>query len=254
MPKWSIITVAYNSRNEISHFWSSLAHEKSIEWILIDNASADDSVDLAESLGALTVRLATNLGFGAANNIGFERSSGEYVIFVNPDVSIDIDCLTALGEHLDEHPMDLVSPQLVNSDGSLQPNGRGEPYLVRKIVNRLAPKRGVGTYLRYAADGQMAECSWLMGAVVAGRRERFAELGPWDPHFFVYYEDSDLGLRNLRSGGRNVVLGGCRWTHGWARETSKLSVSAWKLEVQSMLKFYARYPLLLSVPGKDRAA
>lgn len=247
--RWSLITVTYNSDRDLSRFWSSLSiPDSEIEWIVVDNASSDRSADIAENLGARVIRLDKNLGFGAANNVGFSSASGDYVAFVNPDVEIDLDGLRNLEDHLDSNQSDLVSPQLTNPDGTLQPNGRGMPYLVYKILNRLRPQSLVGRYLLTAEGDEVVACEWLMGAVVAGRRSHLAALGPWDPHFFVYYEDSDLGLRNRRHGGRSVVLGASRWVHGWARETETASVAAWRREIPSLMKFYSRYPRLLGMP------
>ncbi len=248
MPEWSLITVSYNSAQDLARFWGNFASQDDVEWIVVDNCSTDDSVAVARRLGARVIPLPENLGFGGANNVGFRASRGEYVAFVNPDVTADAADLAPLAAHLAQHPTDLVSPQLVNGDGSDQPNGRGLPYLAYKITNRLKPEKLVGTYLRIAADSDAVECDWVMGAVVAGARERLAVLGPWDTRFFVYYEDSDLGLRNRKAGGRSVVLGSIRWLHGWARETTTASAAAWRREIPSMVKFYLRYPRLLTIP------
>jgi GT2 family glycosyltransferase len=70
--------------------------------------------------------------------------------------------------------------------------------------------------------------------------------GPWDDWFFVYYEDADICLRARRLGIPTLVAGAVRWRHGWERATSTVNARAWKREIPSMMKFYLRYPLLLS--------
>jgi len=245
-----LVTVSYNSEPALERFWHEhrgrFPHD--VEWIVVDNASTDTSAAAATALGARVVRLRRNIGFGGANNIGFEASRGSLVAFVNPDVRVVMADLPVLAAELDRSPGALVAPQLLNDDGSLQANGRGLPYLAHKVMNRTAPDRLVGTYLRFADADEVVDVEWLMGAVVAGTRERFEALGPWDERFFVYYEDSDLGLRNSRLGGTSKVVGTARWHHGWARETTGASASAWRREVPSMVKFYARYPRLLGAP------
>lgn len=242
---WSLITVTYNSASKLRRYWSDVQLDSSIEWVVVDNASTDESVELAAELGARVIPLPNNVGFGAANNIGFASTTSDFIAFVNPDVSPNPDDLERLAQHLSEHPTDLVAPQLLNSDRSLQPNGRGLPYLSAKVVNRISDRAGRDGYLLTANDGEVLEADWLMGAVVAGLRDHVAEIGVWDERFFVYYEDSDLGLRNAAAGGRSVVLGDVRWVHGWARETKVPSLSAWRLELPSMFKFYLRYPNLI---------
>ena len=246
--QWSVITVSYNSAHDLAEFWKGYRADRNLEWIVVDNASDDDSVAVAERLGARVISLQKNLGFGGANNIGFHSSRGRYVVFVNPDVSLKMSDLATIADHLDIYPKDLASPQLIHPGGGTQPNGRGMPYLAYKILNRLRPRALEGRYLMIAAEDEVRTCDWLMGAVVAGARQHLKSLGPWDTRFFVYYEDSDLGLRNKLAGGRSVVLGSIRWVHGWARETKTASASAWRREIPSLLKFYSRYPRLLGVP------
>lgn len=248
---WTLITVTYNSAMALDRYWRTELGPD-VDWVVVDNASRDHSADLAEHLGAKVVRLPKNVGFGAANNVGFASSDSPYVAFVNPDVRVDTTDLPRLAEELNRAPNALVAPQLVNDDGTPQANGRGLPYLAHKIRNRTAPERLEGSYLRFADPGETVAVEWLMGAVVAGHRKHLATLGPWDERFFVYYEDSDLGLRNSRVRGSSKVVGDVQWTHGWARETTAPSLSAWKREIPSLLKFYSRYPRLLGVPPRSR--
>lgn len=244
-PRWALVTVTFNSSAKLRKHWSDVVIPEEVEWIVVDNGSADDSANVASEFGARVVALEENCGFGAANNIGFARSTAPYVAFVNPDVTPNVQDLALLERFLSDSPTALVAPQLLNSDGSFQPNGRGTPYLASKVLHRLNPGAQEGTYRRYAGSGEVTQVVWLTGAVVAGRRDRLSCLGPWDERFFVYYEDSDLGLRNKVAGGDSFVLGDATWLHGWARETSGLNVRAWRLELASLVKFYVRYPSLL---------
>ncbi len=133
----------------------------------------------------------------------------------------------------------------MNDDGTVQPNGRGEPRLWTKILHRISPERVSHDFHRIANDGETVRAKWLTGAVVAGRRDWLSELGPWDERFFVYYEDADLGIRCELLNGRSFVLGSSRWVHGWKRATSTLDIHMWKLEVDSMAKFYRKFPRYL---------
>lgn len=246
---WTLITVTYNSSATLEKFWHHAGdRDNSVTWIVVDNGSTDDSVSTARRLGALVVPLGRNVGFGAANNVGFRMSQTPFVAFVNPDVSVDFESLEALAGLLAGEDR-IASPQLLNPDGTMQPNGRGLPFLGSKIANRLQPLKATA-YRRFASGGETVSVDWLMGAAVLGRRDIFARLGPWDEKFFVYYEDSDLGLRARELGIEMILIGSVQWVHGWARETKHLSWRAWKLEIASMLKFYARYPHLIGTEPK----
>ena len=61
-----------------------------------------------------------NLGFGRANNLGYARTSGEFVLFLNPDTVVNAaaleHCLARLEEDVE---IGLISPKLVLADGSM---------------------------------------------------------------------------------------------------------------------------------------
>ena len=243
--RWALITVSYNSGEQLRHFWRAVDLGPDVEWIVVDNNSSDESVDVAKRLGARVISLSENIGFGAANNVGFSASASDYVGFINPDIVVKAEDLSGLEEVID-NTGGLVAPQLTDPDGASQPNGRGYPFLLEKVRNRLERNDTASTYRRIAKRGQDLEVVWIMGAVVLGQRDQLQSLGPWDERFFVYYEDSDLGLRAGALGIPCTVTGKFHWIHGWARETTSLRWAPWKLEFPSMAKFYARYPRLLS--------
>lgn len=245
-PWCSLITVTHNSRLAIEEFWGK--NDKlpvDVEWIVVDNASTDGSADFAESLGARVIRLTENLGFASSNNAGLKVAEGGFIGFVNPDVRVRFSDLRML-EKVAHERQAVVSPQLLNADGSLQPNGRGFPFLWDKIENRLGAEEKLhGRYLLFSETDAPRMVCWLMGASVFGSHETIDKFGAWDPHFFLYYEDKDFCLRAWKAGVPVALVPSAEWTHGWARETSSLSAMPWKREFASMFKFYRRYPEFL---------
>lgn len=249
---WSLITVSFNSADALHEHWAAPLPD-GVEWLVVDNNSSDRSVDVARSLGARVLALDENLGFGAANNIGFRAARGRYVAFVNPDVMIDFESLPVL-EAAVLHGGGLVSPQLTFNGGALQPNGRRAPSFSNKLFSRLGRRRAINRYHVYAGAGESVYVAWFIGAAVVAAREDFARLGargPWDERFFVYYEDSDLGLRAWRAGLPVRVIGDARWKHSWSRDTMRLNFRPWMLELASMAKFYSRYPDLIIGSGRS---
>ncbi|WP_157803672.1 glycosyltransferase [Luteimicrobium subarcticum] len=234
--------MTYESAGDLAAYWSRHL-PPDVEWVVVDNASRDGSAELAESLGARVVRQPRNAGFGAANNVGLAAARGRYVAFVNPDVAVDPGSLDALAREIDRE-RGLVAPQLLHDDGTVQPNGRGFPTLSAKVLNRLRPTGG-SRYRIVAEPGEAVYVCWAIGAAVASRREWFVELGAWDERFFVYYEDSDQGMRAWSDGMTVRLVGDVRWVHGWARATTGLRIRPWWHELRSMAAFYTRYPALV---------
>jgi len=245
--KWTLITVTYNSSEALSRFAAQPLPE-GVEWLVVDNASQDDSARTARELGASVTVLRSNQGFASANNLALQLATGDNVAFVNPDVTVDFEDLPRLAAYLDasKEPV-LLAPQLLDPDGTIQPNGRGVPTLRRKVAHRLSDQHADGYRILADVDSRRY-VAWVMGAVVIAKRRTFEVLDGWDERFFVYYEDHDLGLRAWRQGVPVVLMGDIRWVHGWARETSGRSWNAWKLELHGMRKFFARYPSLLLTP------
>ncbi len=238
----SLITVTYNSADTLERCWSGVELPAWVEWIVVDNASSDNSADIAERLGARVVRSKDNGGFSAANNLGLGYARGNFIGFVNPDVTLDLDGIAVL-EAVARQRDALVAPQLLHPDGSEQPNGRGYPLLTAKIRNRL---RGQDPrYLLRSPDGEPRAVCWVMGAAVFGTRSMIERLGGWDPHFFLYYEDKDISLRAWTEGSGVYLVPAVRWIHGWARETTSFRFAPWRRELASMVKFYRRYPEFL---------
>ena len=168
-------------------------------------------------------------------------------MFVNPDVRVGCPADLNRLARISRSNGSLIAPQLINPDGSEQPNARGLPFLVDKMANRGV--RLPGSRLDdYAATGLVRPtyAAWVIGAAVGGRGQAFREIGGWDEQYFVYYEDHDLGLRAWRAGMPLVVDPAVRWTHEWQRATKRLRFSPWKHEFASMRRFYAKYPELVS--------
>jgi GT2 family glycosyltransferase len=242
--RWTVITVTFNSAATLTRFWTERIPDD-VQWIVVDNASTDGSAETARSLGAHVIELDANVGFAKANNVALRATAGDFVAFVNPDVAVDWSSLDQLAEDVADRQA-LVAPQLVDTDGQVQPNGRGLPHLVDKFAHRgvRLPGHRVQAYLPSAA-ADLTPVAWTMGAALCGRREQFEALGGWDEGYFIYYEDHEIGLRAWTRGVPVLVDSRVRWVHGWARETTAANRTAWKHELRSAWRFYRNYPELL---------
>jgi N-acetylglucosaminyl-diphospho-decaprenol L-rhamnosyltransferase len=247
--QWCVITVSYNSARTLERCWTAPA--KGYEWIVVDNNSTDDSVEVARSLGARVIELPENIGFARANNIAVQATDRPYLLFANPDLEVVEDGFPALAAQLDRDG-GLVAPQLLNPDGTTQPNGRGFPYVTAKLGNRkLWPFNRIHAGYRIVTSPDEARwVTWFIGAAVAVTRSDFLEIGGWNERFFIYYEDAEICLRAWQHGKPVVVLGSVRWVHHWSRATNTLRWSrAHSLEIVAARVFYRMFPeFVLGVP------
>lgn len=124
-PILSIIIVAYRSRDELPACLGSLPVAllgRPVEVCVVNNSPGDG---VAEWVGTAfpTVKLlepGANLGFGRANNAGYRATSGECVLFLNPDTVSNAATLEhCVRRALAEPRLGLISPRLDLADGTM---------------------------------------------------------------------------------------------------------------------------------------
>ncbi len=104
MPKISVVIPVYNHADELAKCLASLERQtfKDFEVIVVDDGSLPPVVPPPG--GGTFIRFDKNKGAPAARNAGFDRSTGEYVIFLDADAELVPDALSKMRMALDEHP------------------------------------------------------------------------------------------------------------------------------------------------------
>jgi GT2 family glycosyltransferase len=215
-PVVSVVIVSFNVRDYLLRALSALDADSTVpmEVIVVDNASTDGSADAVEQqLPHVTVvRNDTNEGFGRANNTGFERSSGDLVLLLNPDVIVDRGCLKAMADFLLATPAaGAVGPRLRRPDGGLDLAARrGFPTpsaAFYRVVGLSRLFRKSPRFNRYNMgafdDAAVHEIDAGTAACLMVRRAAVDKVGLFDPDFFMYGEDLDLCFR-LKQGGWKI--------------------------------------------------
>ncbi len=225
MPALTIIIVNWNVRDLLRACLTSVlagleADALSAEVIVVDNNSADHSADMVSAEFPLVTLIANdrNLGFGTANNQGLAASTGENVLFLNPDTVVRPGTFGALLDFLAEHPeVACVGPRLLNPDGSTQPSRRGFPQLRTAFVESTPLQRYAGGlqsvrqfYRQDAPEDEAQQVDWIVGAAMLIRRSVLEEVGGFDESFFMYSEEMDLCFRIKQAGYQILVRSGWR--------------------------------------------
>jgi GT2 family glycosyltransferase len=194
------------------------------EIVVVDNES--DTGRLAEFTARYpavkVIANETNTGFASACNQGWRASSQPFVLFVNPDVTVQRDCLRECLEAIrSAADIGAVTCRLVLPSGRLDHAcHRGIPtpsaslaYMLK--LNRLFPRsRLLGRYTMSWLDPltvhDVEACS---GAFMLVRRSVLEEVGGWDERYWFYAEDLDLCLRIGQLGKRIHYLGTATAVH-----------------------------------------
>lgn len=179
--------------------------------VVVDNASADGSADVAaRHTGVTVVRNAGNDGYAKAMNDALGASEADVLIALNPDTVAPPGSLAALAHLVVDTPdVGLVVPRLRNADGSTQHSVYRFPSVAVAGAVGLLPSRlhrgAVGR--RFCLEGhtphdEARDIDWAIGAVHAIRREALAGEPPYRERWFMYVEDLDLCWRLRRRGWR----------------------------------------------------
>ena len=255
----SIVIVSFNTSSILASCNKSVKkYTKGVtyEIIVVDNASADDSVKISMSLGAKVIRNSKNLGFATGNNIGTKNSSGEYILFLNSDTLIHDNVLGEMVDHMKKNPkVGVSSSGLKNKDGSLQATGGYFPTLLRvfswmiiqdfpfvdKLIKPFHPLHSKSFFSK-GTDfyGSKKQLDWVTGAYLLTRKEILKQTNGWDETFFMYVEEVDLCFRIKNLGYEVWYLPKWKITHlGGA--SSKTSEFALLKEYEGVKKFYSKH-------------
>ncbi len=163
-----------------------------------------------------------NIGYGAAHNLALVRSNADYHLVLNPDVTLDAECLAHALDYLQSHPQTgLLSPVAYAPDGAPLYLAKRYPSLLILALRGFAP-RWLQMWLqkkmaRYEMrdipfDQTVSDLSIVSGAFMLMRRNVWERTGGFDPAFFLYFEDFDLSYRISRF-STITRLNSCRMVH-----------------------------------------
>ena len=248
---------------------ASSVNEDVAEIIVVDNHSADGSVDYLEQrypqkLYPMVrfVRSAHNLGFARANNIAIRQSRGEYVLLLNPDTIVGEDALKASVDFMDAHEdAGAVGVRMLGAQGRrAMESRRGLPtpmvsfFKMLGFCNRWPHHRLFGKYyMGYLPWDEPCQIEVVSGAYCMLRRKALDEVGLLDEDFFMYGEDIDLSYRVLKGGYHNYYLP-VDILHYKGESTQKSSFRYVHVFYEAMLIFFRKHysgmTFLLSLPIK----
>jgi len=185
-PRFSFVIVSYNTLPLTRAAVVSISkYAFSHEIIVVDNHSTDGTVAALrkEFADLKIIEFDENRGISVASNAGARIASGDWIIWMNSDVEIFAETMTAVDDLLRRHPeLDVLGGQLINSDGSLQTSVLSNYHQVRDEQRELVEVPGV------------------VGAFTVVRRETWEKLNGMDEGLFFYGEDSDFCNRAIASG------------------------------------------------------
>jgi N-acetylglucosaminyl-diphospho-decaprenol L-rhamnosyltransferase len=197
------IVVTFDSAHALPECLGALRADD-VPVIVVDNASTDDTVAVAEGWGARVIRNAHNEGYGRANNVGARAADAEFILIVNPDCVVDKGAVAALVDAARRYPdAAFFAPQIVEPSGRVfyQPRSLLATSLTNPDGKLVLP------------EGE-ACAPFFSGACFLMRRDVFLKLGGFDDNIFLFYEDDDLCRRVADSGSALIYVPQAVVRHG----------------------------------------
>ncbi len=236
-PQITLSIVSHLQAKLIVSLVSDLAHycsDDKIEVLLTLNVPEDLPFTLKDYPFPLRVlKNSSPLGFGANHNKAFAEAEGEFFCVLNPDIRLSRSPYPILLPFLDNPGIGVIAPQVVNSAGDLEDSSRCFPTpfeIVGKIFGRTSATHE-------PTDEDVSFPDWVAGMFMLFPREVFREMGGFDTHYFLYYEDVDLCARLTLKGYRVALCQNVSVVHD-ARRASHNNFRYLKWHLASLLRFF----------------
>ncbi len=214
----SVIIVSFNTSSLLRQCLSTLFQYSSsmeLEVFVVDNNSLDDSVEMVKNEFPHVNLLVNNenRGFAAANNQAWHKSSGEYVLLLNPDAFIKKNSIRNAAHFMESQPAcGICGGRLVKPDGSLDPSARKFPKALTKFftlsgLRSRFPRSSLisGHEFGNFDHRSVIEVDWVPGTFTMYRRKMLEETGLFDERFYIYFEETDL-CRHAKNTGWKVFF------------------------------------------------
>jgi len=253
----SISLVCHNQRHDLERLLPSLlpaAQAVRSEILLVDNRSTDGSTEFVQEQFPQVAVLCNRAvaGFGENHNLNLQRAKGRYFVIMNCDMTVESAVFRCLQDYMNLNPdIGIVSPKILNEDGSIQGLNKRYPTIVDLFLRRFVPKP-IRPFFQVRLDyyemrdvgyEQPCDVPFLSGAFMFCRTDVLRSVGGFDPGYFLYFEDVDL-CRRVQYTHRTSYCPCASVTHYWRRSAhSDLRYSAYF--VKSAVRYFSRWGVRL---------
>lgn len=183
MPEVSVVMLSFNRKDDVLEGVSHLLNQafKSIEILIVDNASTDGTVDAVQKAFSevRVIPLKENIGV-AAYNIGFQEAVSEFIVILDDDSFPEHHALTRMVSEFRQDPLLGV--------------------VAFDVRHYQEFKRGLIDSSRYEDNKAPRYQMAFNGCGVGIRKKIIQQVGGYPEEFFLYWNEQDLAIRILDSG------------------------------------------------------
>src|SRR6266498_3059283 len=266
----SIIIINYNTFDLTSNCIHSVIQFTSginYEIILVDNASTEcDPQNFLKEFPKITlIKSPVNGGFAYGNNLGIEKSAGEYILLLNSDTILTEKSICKSMNYIKKfEKAGVLSCRMVFLDGRVQHTARKfrsiawELLDLFRFIPMLIPYRKRSRLMlgKYFKCNENIECDWVNGAFFMFPKRILEQLPQQklDEHFFMYGEDQlwceqmkKLGYRILFYADTTIIHIGSGSTGVKKQLTLRKLMMKHELEIMRLRKGNGMYYYLFAI-------
>jgi N-acetylglucosaminyl-diphospho-decaprenol L-rhamnosyltransferase len=244
-----VVVVTYSPGDSLAGFLGTLrsATTRPLDVVLADNGSTDgvpEQAAVADDVRVLPT--GGNVGYGAAVNAGLADRGTGWALVANPDIRFEpgaVDELLAVAARWPRAAT--IGPAIRTPNGELYPSARDLPALSTGIGHALLgwawpANPWTARYRREREAPRERTAGWLSGSCLLVDLEAFHSVGGFDPGYFMYFEDVDLGERLGRAGYLHVYAPSAVVVHEGGHATRREPHRMARVHHTSALRYLAR--------------
>jgi GT2 family glycosyltransferase len=243
-PAVTVVIPTLSGGAELTQCLDSLERQtfQNFEIVVVDNGG---ELHLAPC-GRLSVIVNfRNVGFGAAVNQGINESKAPFVAALNDDTTVDPHWLESLIAAMNSRSdVGMCASQIrLDSQGLLDSAGM--------LLGVDGTSKQRGHLEKPEAYARLEEALLPSGCAALYRREMLDEIGLFDETFFLYCEDTDLGLRARWAAWECLYVPDAKVLHRYSHSAGKASgLKAYYVERNRLMLAVKNLPLrmLLAAP------
>ncbi|HEU5005121.1 MAG TPA: glycosyltransferase family 2 protein [Candidatus Saccharimonadales bacterium] len=212
---------------------------KNIELVVVDNGSADGSVDTLRKINDIVlVENPTNLGFTGGHIAGYNAASGQFILLLNNDAVMDNEYVQKAVDYMIGHDqVGAIGGRAYHWDDDNPLFGTTNKFYAYQNIN---PTTADGIFTQ-SDHGYPQEVNNVSGSCVMVRRSVVEQVGYLHNPFFAYFEESDLFARMKRAGFKIIYHPELAIWHANAKSSNrKGSTFAYYMMMRNRFRFAVR--------------
>lgn len=242
----SVIIVNYNTATLTKQCIDSIfkyTEGVTIEVLIIDNASSDDSKNVLKGdERVIFIENSKNVGFGQANNIGFQYAKGKYVFCLNSDTILTGNVIQSLFMFAESHKSFTIGVLgVILKDVYGNDNGPFS-FFRRPLAIKDYSSRINDIYIETREKG-FSKVDYISGADMFIPSSVINNIGGFDSDFFMYFEEIDLQLRMNEKGYNCYLINNEDIIHldGGSFSGKKAKYERYKMRRESQLIYFSKH-------------